>query len=160
MRPALSTTPSPAPNQAWSPPSLAAILFLAAALFALVLPIVGPLDDHHFAERAHNHDHIYLNGAAVNHDHAYGIAAPHAHPGPQTRSYPSYSGSWRVDILNLTPATSALMLASLNAPYHPAPDSLRPPAPTNQLNLLKRFTPASSPAPGADLAPPLPPPII
>ena len=144
---------------AHEPPSLAAMLFLAAALFALVLPIVGPVDDHHFAERAHNHDHIYLNGAPVSHDHAYDIADQHGHPGRPTRSYPKDLGWWRGDILNLTPATSALMLASLNAPYHQAPDTLRAPLTGHQANPLEPFTPAQLPGRSADLTPPLPPPV-
>lgn len=135
------------------------MLVLAAALFALVLPIVGPLDDHHFAERAHNHDHIYLNGAPVSHGHTHGIAAQHGHPSQQSRSYPPDGGAWRGDILNLTPAASALMLASLNAPYLQSPDSLRAPLPNHQANPLERFTPAPLPARGADLTPPLPPPV-
>lgn len=146
-------------HPAHEPPSLAAMLVLAAALFAIVLPIVGPLDDHHFTERAHNHVHIYLNGAPASHDHAYGIAAQHGHPGPQTRSYPSDVGAWRGDILNLAPATSALMLASLNAPHHQAPDLLRAPLPRHQANPLERFTAVPLPARGADLTPPLPPPV-
>ena len=81
MRSALSTMPSPAPSQAVAPPSLGWMLLLAVALFSLALPIIGPLDDHHFAERAHNHDHIYLNGHPVGHHHAYDGLAP-ARPSP------------------------------------------------------------------------------
>lgn len=135
------------------------MLFLATALFALVLPIVGPLDDHHFAERVHNHDHIYLNGAPVAHDHAFGASAHHFHPGPHSPSDQPGDNGWNGDVLNLSPATSGLTLASLNAPCHPAPDSLRPPPPSNQANPLERFAPVSDRPGSADLSPPLPPPV-
>ena len=71
---------------------MAWMLALAAALFALALPIVGPLDDHHFAERSHSHDHIYLNGMPVAHGHAYDELALH----PHRESQPEYPGraSW------------------------------------------------------------------
>ena len=137
------------------------MLLLAAALFALALPIIGPLDDHHFAERSHTHDHIYLNGGAVAHNHAYEGLALHAHRGSEPQL--SQPAGWQPerDVLYLTPAVAGLTLSALNAPYHPAPESLRPPpASDGRDNPLERFLPSSSRTRGANIPPPLPPPII
>ena len=46
-------------------------LLTAAALTALFLPLLGPLMDHHFAERQPGHTHIYLDGPAHEHLHSY-----------------------------------------------------------------------------------------
>ena len=137
------------------------ILALAVALFALALPILGPLNDHHFAERSHSHDHIYLNGTAVAHGHAYDRLVAHSHRGFQPE-FPQFT-SWVNDqgVLNLTPATAGLTLAALNAQYHPAPESLNPPPPTDGMdNPLARFSPVSYRLQGANIPPPLPPPIM
>ena len=61
------------------PPSLAALALLGVALFAMALPIVGPLDDHHFAERTHTHQHIYLDGRPAAHRHIYERPGHHRH---------------------------------------------------------------------------------
>ena len=156
-----SKTPSVAPTRASNPPSLAWMLALAAALFALALPIVGPLDDHHFAERSHSHEHIYLNGMPVVHGHAYDGLALH----PHRESQPEFPGpaGWAngQGVLYLVPATAALALATLNAPHHQAPEPMRPPPPTDgRDNPLKRFSPGSDCPQGANFPPPLPPPIV
>ena len=156
------------PARAAYPPSLGWMLLLAAALFALVLPIIGPLDDHHFAERSHSHDHIYLNGATVAHHHAYERLALHAHR--ESEPQLSQSAGWQQaqsagwqqegDVLYLTPAAAGITLAALNAPYHPAPESLRPPPPSSDAaNLLERIAPESGRPRGETIPPPLPPPI-
>jgi hypothetical protein len=142
------------------PPSLGWMLLMAAALFALFLPIVGPLDDHHFAERTHNHDHIYLNGVPVAHHHAYEGSPQHPHQESAARfSQPGEYGG-QEEILYLAPAAAGLTLAALNAPYHPAPESLRPPPPAaKENNPLERYAPGSGRASGESISPPLPPPI-
>ena len=135
------------------------MLLLAAALFALALPIVGPLDDHHFAERTHTHEHIYLNGRPVPHGHAYENGRRHLHPAA-TRAGDD-GGAIRTDgVLYLTPATAGLMLAVLSAPFNTAPDALRPPAPrAKDANPLARFVDASGRPDEAVVPPPLPPPV-
>lgn len=140
---------------------MARMFALAGALFALALPIVGPLDDHHFAERSHSHDHIYPNGMPVAHGHVYAGLDLHSHRGPQTE-FPQSTGWVNYQgVLHLSPATAALTLAMLNAPYHPAPESLRPPPPTDSRgNPLGRFAPGSDRLRGENIPPPLPPPII
>ena len=137
------------------------MLLLATALFALALPIIGPLDDHHFAERSHAHDHIYLNGGAVAHNHAYDGLALHTHRESGRQS--SQPAGWHQEngVLYLTPAAPGLTLSALNAPYHPAPESLRPPPPPEgRDNLLERFAPSSGRAQGTNIPPSLPPPVI
>lgn len=160
MQLASPATPSLAPARAAEPPSLGWMLLLAAALFALALPIVGPLDDHHFAERTHTHQHIYLNGRPVAHGHAYESGPSHLHA---TVSQPP-SGTTGIQpdgVLFLAPATASLMLAALSAPYNTPPEELRPPAPrAKDTNPLTPFGNPATPPDGAPVAPPLPPPIV
>ena len=53
---------------------------LVIALYALLLPIFGPLLDHHFVERQHQHAHIYAAGRPAAHTHIYEISGVHYHP--------------------------------------------------------------------------------
>ena len=48
---------------------------------AIVLVFLGPAVDHHFAERQHNHSHIYLTGSIAEHKHPEGhpFEIPHSH---------------------------------------------------------------------------------
>lgn len=50
--------------------------FAAAALF---LPALGPLLDHHYAERQPNHAHVYLGPAAPDHVHPFEMYGHHVH---------------------------------------------------------------------------------
>jgi hypothetical protein len=43
----------------------------------LLLPLFGPLLDHHFAERQHDHVHVYPG--RVTPDHAHPYEQPHSH---------------------------------------------------------------------------------
>ncbi len=156
----LPITSLPTPARASAPPSPGWMLLLAAALFALALPIVGPLDDHHFAERTHTHEHIYLNGRPVPHGHAYENGLRHLHPAAARAG--DDGGANRTDgVLYLTPATAGLMLTVLSAPYHTPPDALRPPPPKAQnANPLTRYADPTRGPDGADVPPPLPPPVV
>ena len=53
------------------------------ALYALLLPLFGPLLDHHFVEWQHNHAHLYLDGrsadGAAAHRHIYERSGGHWH---------------------------------------------------------------------------------
>ena len=51
-----------------------------ALLTALLLPLLGPLADHHFAERQPGHLHIYLGGVPIQHLHDH--QAFHIHDAP------------------------------------------------------------------------------
>ena len=48
-----------------------------ALLTALLLPLLGPLADHHFAERQPAHLHVYLAGVPVKHLHDHEAFHPH-----------------------------------------------------------------------------------
>ena len=110
-----------------SVPGLGYLVMLAAALFALMLPIAGPLDDHHFAERMPAHGHIYPDGRPVPHQHFYQSPAGHRHPPAPPGVGGDHPGYDAGATATLEPAASFLLTA-LSAPYHPAPDALRPPA--------------------------------
>ncbi len=59
----------------------AKVLFPVTALTllaALLLPPLGPLADHHFAERQPGHLHIYLAGVPIQHLHDHEAFHPHA----------------------------------------------------------------------------------
>ena len=55
-----------------------------ALLAALLLPLLGPLSDHHFAERQPAHLHVYLTGVPIQHVHDH--EAIHAHGLPDVDS--------------------------------------------------------------------------
>ena len=48
---------------------------------AVVLVVLGPAVDHHFAERQHNHSHLYLTISAAEHGHPglHPFEEPHSH---------------------------------------------------------------------------------
>ena len=54
-------------------------LSVLVAACALLLSFSGPLLDHHFAERQHDHVHIYLGPAAPDHAHPYEVSHVHSH---------------------------------------------------------------------------------
>ena len=60
--------------------------FLIAA--AVALGFIGPAVDHHFAERQHNHSHIYLTVSAAEHGHAilHPFEEPHSHVNADTEA--------------------------------------------------------------------------
>ena len=148
------------PIGASDPPSLGWILLLAFALFALALPIVGPLDDHHFAERSHTHLHIYPDGRPASHEHVGTQALPHLHSTRSDLLRYSESDTQSPDVMYLTNATASFLLAVMNAPYHNAPEALRPAPPrNNESNPLTPFRVLSRQPAGRSIAPLPPPPI-
>ncbi|MDA1129264.1 MAG: hypothetical protein O2913_11285 [Chloroflexi bacterium] len=48
------------------------------AIVAVILAFIGPAMDHHFAERQHDHSHVYLTNSAASYGH------PGLHPFEQT----------------------------------------------------------------------------
>ena len=55
---------------------------IVIALYALLLPVVGPLLDHHYVEWQHNHAHVYFGGAPGDsgfHVHIYDASGDHVH---------------------------------------------------------------------------------
>ena len=146
--------------EAYETPSLARMFLLAIALFALFLPIVGPLDDHHFAERSHTHGHIYLNSRAASHQHALETKGAHWH-GTPTASLMTGDDGYRLGpTVYLTDPTVGLLLAVLNAPSHNAPEALRPAPPRGkESNPLAPFAAIIRQPEEHSVAPLLPPPI-
>ena len=154
------TTSFPARGRAASPPSLGRMLLLALALFALALPIVGPLDDHHFAERSHTHLHIYSDGRPASHKHAGVQALPHLHSARLGAPYSGERDGQSADVMYLTNATASLLLAVMNAPYHNAPEALRPASPRGDGdNPLTSFRVLNRQPAGRNIPPLSPPPI-
>ena len=142
------------------PPSFLRMVLLALALFALAIPIVGPLDDHHFAERSHTHQHLYMDGRPVQHRHLLESGSPHRHAGQH--NVPAYDSGWPQPdgVAYLTDTTSSLMLAALNAPLHNAPEALRPASLRGKnSNLLAPFAARHWQPEEHRVAPPQPPPI-
>ena len=151
------------------PPSLAALALLGVALFAMALPIVGPLDDHHFAERTHTHQHIYLDGRPAAHRHIYERPGHHRHrhlaPGALAGNAGAPAGAGVGDgaahTVFLTSATAGLLLSALSAPCHTAPEALRPPAPrAGNASLLGRFASPFRRLEGVCVTPPHRPPVV
>ena len=50
-----------------------------AAALAMLLPLAGPLLDHHFAERHPGHTHVYLGQKVPGHLHSYEALHSHHH---------------------------------------------------------------------------------
>ena len=48
-------------------------LFTTAATAAVFLPTLGPLLDHHYAERLPNHTHLYFGPGDTNHVHPFEV---------------------------------------------------------------------------------------
>ena len=61
-------------------------LCLVIALYALLLPMVGPVLDHHYVEWQHNHGHVYFGGGSEDgrgyHPHVYNSSNNHSHATP------------------------------------------------------------------------------
>ena len=56
-------------------------LFTTAATAAVFLPTLGPLLDHHYAERLPNHTHLYFGPSGPNHVHPFEVQGHfHNHP--------------------------------------------------------------------------------
>lgn len=53
------------------------MLGVLAVLYLVFSPVLGPVLDHHFAERHHNHSHVYLGNEAYAHDHTYQLDHTH-----------------------------------------------------------------------------------
>lgn len=59
---------------------------IVIALYALLLPVAGPLLDHHYVEWQHNHGHFYFGAGAEGdsgfHLHVYDSRGNHGHLPP------------------------------------------------------------------------------
>lgn len=143
---------------------------IIVALYALLLPVFGPLLDHHFVEWQHDHAHVYFDGPARGggpvHRHVYETAGSHLHRtvapnSPEIQSGGSFPGSTGEDsrpggiayITSYDGAGSSLVYA----PAGPAAESLRFPDPGDS-PLLRGYSPRDIPPPGVFTAPPRKPP--
>ena len=115
--------------------ALLSALFTTAATAAVFLPTLGPLLDHHYAERLPNHTHLYFGQADYDHVHPFEMQ-DHFHyyedeASPDGIVYlASYDGSSPVMIdatVHAVPALAALRRArTITAAYGISPDSLIP----------------------------------
>ena len=166
--PCASTTPPDAACRPAAPLSVIAVLMSALALVWLALPIAGPSIDHHYAERFHAHEHLYLNGAPVSHQHIYDADARHSHHTATTGHrflIPNASAPARLPTSNrsdvpggvaiLSSTTASLLLTVLSAPFLTTPGESRPPASTNpDHNPLARFANPPETPTGVNTPPP------
>ena len=93
-------------------------LVVAVAISTLLLPLVGPMLDHHFAERQPGHAHIYLGERVVEHVHPYALVHYHHHT--QLPNHPSTGSGNPEGIVYMTsdyaasPGSISLIAVSLN----------------------------------------------
>lgn len=72
------------------------------ALYALLLATLGPVLDHHFAERQPDHQHVYLGNTNPAHQHPYQAAHIHRHEPAGGGPQPESSSALPEDTLYLT----------------------------------------------------------
>jgi hypothetical protein len=130
---------------------------IVIALYALLLPAVGPMLDHHYVEWQHNHGHVYFGGSSDGpgfHVHIYDTAGDHGHV-PVT----DHSGG---HILPEGVAYFSQLDGSgsgpISSPSGPANDSMTFPDPGDH-PLLTAYGRGEIPPAGITIAPPRKPPI-
>ena len=129
---------------------------IVIALYALLLPVAGPLLDHHYVEWQHNHTHVYFGGApgeAAFHVHVYDFAGKHGHA-PVTDDSGGRSFPEGVAYFSGFNGAGSGPIAS---PAGPATESLAFPDSGGQ-PLLAAGAIAQLPPPGVSVAPPRKPP--
>ena len=52
-------------------------LAVLVAAWMLLIPVLGPLLDHHFIERQPGHNHVYTQGIPVDHIHPHQVSHTH-----------------------------------------------------------------------------------
>ena len=87
------------------------------AVLMVVLPFLGPVIDHHFAERQPYHAHF---GAGEGHEHNY--ASLHLHGGDQTVE--SGIALYNFDVFSAGPSMAMLADAELESRLTPDPDAV------------------------------------
>jgi hypothetical protein len=79
-------------------------LMTGVTLYAIILPILGPALDHHFAERLPFHEHIYRGAVVPEHAHLYQI--PHEHtPDGKSIVPKEYAADVPAGLLHIAPIT-------------------------------------------------------
>ena len=132
---------------------------LVLALIWLTLPVVGPLDDHHFAERTHTHQHLLLNRAFSEHQHYYDPQGRQRHGTAMAGADSREAGSDGIAFMSST--TANVSLTVLFAPYQDNPQRLRPVSPhCSDRNPLLKSGHRVATLNGIHTPPPIPPPIV
>jgi hypothetical protein len=90
-------------------------LIVVAALYALILPFFGPLLDHHFAERQHNHQHLYFGTKDTDHVYFHDLPYSHSHT-HDTPATPQGNGTE-----NTASSNDVISLASHDGVGHSCP---------------------------------------
>ncbi len=126
------------------------------ALYALLLPVVGPALDHHYVEWQHNHGHVYFGGEPGErglHLHIYDHGGDHGHV-PVT----DLSNGWSVpeDVAYFS-GFDGLGNGPISASTGPFAESLIFPDPGDR-PLLASYVAKAMPPEGALVAPPRKPP--
>ena len=132
---------------------------IIVTLYALLLPVFGPLLDHHFVEWQHNHAHVYFNGvlgeSRPGHDHVYETSRSHDHI--------LWSGTLdeksRPDGVAYLTSYDGAGTGLIYAPSGPATESLCFPDP-GDCWLFLGYTSRDAPHSGAFTAPPRKPPRV
>jgi hypothetical protein len=75
-------------------------LWVVLTIHALLLPLYGPLVDHHFAERLPYHSHLYLAGH-VDHVHLHDVPHSHEHTGNEGTHHRETAGTVSVPVHEL-----------------------------------------------------------
>lgn len=120
------------------------------ALYALLLPVFGPLLDHHFVEWHQQHAHIYAAGRPAAHSHIYELAGGHSHP-PADMAGNKAAGLVYLNAYEGAGGVPAYLSLTAAAPGLRFPGDGEGPR-------LRRWTPRELPPPGAYIAPPRRPP--
>jgi hypothetical protein len=131
---------------------------IVIALYALLLPVVGPLLDHHYVEWQHNHSHVYFGGALGEtgfHVHIYDVSGEHGHT-PVT----DYSGGRSApEGVAYFSGFAGAGIGPISSPTAPATASLTFPDPGSPPLLAASGTAELLP-PSLRIAPPLRPPAV
>ena len=90
---------------------------MGLAVVMVVLPFLGPVVDHHFAERQPYHAHF---GADAGHDHDY--ASLHVHGGDQAAD--AGIALYSFDVFSAGPSIAMLADSELESRLTPDPDTV------------------------------------
>ena len=129
---------------------------IVIALYALLLPVVGPLLDHHYVEWQHNHAHVYFGagpGEGGYHVHIYDVNGYHGHTPVTDYS----SGRSLPDGMAYFSGFDGAASGPIASPVGSSADSMIFPDPGDQ-PLLAAYGSTELPPPGHRVAPPRKPP--
>ncbi len=96
---------------------------------AIVLVFLGPLADHHFAERQHNHSHIHLTGSVAEHNHpeVHPFEIPHSHSNTDRQATGRHGIIYQTSNDGLHDSGTGSVIAFVNKSFRPLPEEYSPP---------------------------------